>query len=173
MCWDGESFTPLNGFAKIADRHYVIGEIYLLSEQNERSQVSHNHEFAWLKDAWQNLPETLADQIPSAEHLRKRLLIEAGFYAETLIDAGSNAAALRVAQYARGEDEFAAVVVRGPLVVVRKAKSQSRRAMDKAEFQASKTAIMEAAEALLQVPQGTFSQQPGAGGAKNPARVAA
>jgi len=42
-------------------------------------------------------------------------------------------------------------VVRGHVVVMREAKSQSRRSMDKAEFQASKTAIMEHIAGLLGV----------------------
>lgn len=91
--------------------------------------------------------------------LRKRALIETGFYDQTVIDAGTNAAALRVAQYARGEDEYAVVSVRGPLVVVRKAKSQSRRAMDKAEWQASKTAVLEHVAALLDVDPATLERQ--------------
>lgn len=172
MIWDGESLRPTRGFAKIADRHYTIGETYLSAPVEERSEASHRHEFAWLRDAWANLPEHLANEFPTAEHFRKRLLIDAGFYHETPIDAGTNAAALRVASYVRAEDDFAAVVVRGPMVVIRKAKSQSRRAMDKDEFQSSKTAILEIAAALLDVAPEVLRSQ-GSGGAKNPARVAA
>lgn len=159
--WDGEAMRPIPRFAKTADQQFVIGELYLMEEVQERSDASHRHEFAWLKEAWLNLPEALADQFPSPEHLRKRALIEGGFYAETIIDAGTNAAALRVAVYARAEDEFAHVVVRGPLVVVRKAKSQSRRAMRKEEFQASKTAVLEVVSAMLGVEPGTLERVTG------------
>jgi hypothetical protein len=118
--------------------------------EQERSEQSHRHEFAWLREAWQNLPEYLADLYPTPDHLRKRALIEAGFYDETMVDAGTNAAALRVArELIRPMDEFAHVVVRGPLIVMRRAKSQSRRAMNKAEFQASKTAIMQVIADML------------------------
>lgn len=142
--WTGDGFTPATSYqARIADQHFTIGERYTLVEQNERSQVSHNHEFAWLKDAWLSLPERVADQYPTQEHLRKRALIQAGFYREQIVDAGSNAAAHRVAAAFRGFDTFAYVVVRGPLVAVRTAESQSRRAMGKERFQASKQAIMD------------------------------
>lgn len=157
--WDGEAMKVRPGFQKQADRLFCIGETYRMAEVEERSDASHRHEFAWLREAWASLPENLAEHFPTPEHLRKRALIDAGYYHETIIDVGTSAGALRVASYARGEDEFAAVVVRGPVVVIRKAKSQSRRAMDKAEFQASKTAIMEIVAGILGVEVETLGQQ--------------
>lgn len=139
--WEGDVMRPLS--PRMADKNYVVGEKYLMVPHEERSAASHAHEFAWLRDAWSNLPEDIADQFPTQEHLRKRALIDAGFYDETMVDAGSNAAAVRVASAFRGMDGFALVVVRGPLVIRRSAKSQSRRSMNKEEFQKSKTAIME------------------------------
>jgi len=144
--WEGDVMRPLN--QRAADRAYMIGMKYNLEHREDRSDATHSHQFAWLTDAWSNLPENLADLYPSPEHLRKRALIEAGYYTEDIIDCGTNAAALRVAGFARKND-FALVIVRGPLVVVRAAKSQSRRHMDKAEFQASKTAILEIVAALI------------------------
>lgn len=145
--WDGEAMLPLN--ARAADRQYVVGEHYKLAPYEERSAATHNHEFAWLQEAWQNLPENLADAYPTPDHLRRRALIEAGYFTEKAVDAGSNAAALRVAAFARSENEFALVMVRGAFVIMRIAKSQSRRAMNKQEFQASKTAIMEVIASLI------------------------
>jgi hypothetical protein len=139
---------------RLADKAYCVGEVYWLVPHEERSTATHNHEFAWLKDAWLNLPEDIADQCPTQEHLRKRALIDSGFYNETITDAGSNAAALRVASTMRAMDEFALVIVRGPLVVFRKAKSQSRRAMNKQEFQESKTAIIETISAMIGITPG-------------------
>lgn len=150
--WDGEAMKPRS--PRLADRAYCVGEIYWLVPHEERSTATHNHEFAWLKDAWLNLPENMADDIPTQEHLRKKALIDAGFYNETITDAGSNAAALRVASSMRALDEFALVIVRGPLVVMRRAKSQSRRAMGKQEFQESKTAIIETISAMIGITPG-------------------
>lgn len=159
MQWHGDAFVPLAGFAKRADQTFTIGQVYRLVEVEERSEATHRHEFAWLREAWMSLPEALADQFATPEHLRKRALIETGHYHETVIDCGSQAAALRVASFARGEDDFAHVVTRGALVVVRKAKSQSRRAMDRAEFQASKTDILEWVAKLLDVTPSTLERQ--------------
>jgi hypothetical protein len=155
--WDGDAMVPQR--PNLADRYYVVGEQYRLVIEEERSQVTHNHEFAFLADAFKTLPETVADQFPSVEHFRKRLLIDAGFYDETLIDVGTNAGAIRVAAAWRARDDFAHVVVRGGFVCIRTAKSQSRRAMKKAEFQASKQAILELAASMIGVTPETLLRQ--------------
>ncbi len=150
--WTGEAFAPLGPRAqKAANEHFVVGERYRMAEHQERSNASHSHEFAWLHEAWKNLPERFADMFPSSEHLRKRALIEAGFYNEMMIDAGSKAAAIRVAAGFKSFDDLCLAVVSGPMVLVRTAKSQSRRAMNKDEFQRSKTAIMEIVSEMLGV----------------------
>lgn len=141
--WTGEAMEPLPGLAAYADSIYVIGERYRLIEEAERSTKSHNHEFAWLNTAFKTLPETVAHNFPTKDHLRKRALIEGGFFHEEIIDAGSAAAAERVAASFRRRDDFLLVIVRGPVVVIREAKSQNHRSMGHEEFQASKTAVME------------------------------
>lgn len=155
--WSGEAMLPLN--PRAADRQYVIGEVYSLDHREDRSDATHKHEFAWLREAWANLPETLADLYPSPEHLRKRALIQAGYYDEEIIDVGSKAGALRVAASLRRIDDFAYVVVRGPLVVRRTAKSQSRRSMTKQEFQASKSALMDVIAAMIGVEPRALSRE--------------
>jgi hypothetical protein len=147
--WDGEALVPR--VPQLADKHLVVGETYMMVPHEDRSSATHKHEFAWLRDAWLNLPEDVAVNYPTEEHLRKRALIEAGFYDETIVDAGTKAAALRVASWAKAQDDFALVFVRDQFVIKRTAKSQSRRAMKKAEFQKSKTAIMEIISAMIGV----------------------
>lgn len=155
--WDGEAMVPRS--PRLADKAYVVGEVYTLVPHEERTSASHNHEFAWLRDAWLNLPESFADQFPTQEHLRKRALIDAGFYDETIVDAGTSAAALRVASAFRSREEFALVIVRGPAVVIRTAKSQSRRKMNKQEFQDSKTAILEIVAGMIGVTPAALTGQ--------------
>jgi hypothetical protein len=157
--WNGTGFDVLPRFARQADQQYVIGETYRLANIEDRSDATHKHEFAWIRSAWLSLPEEIADDYATPEHLRKRALIATGFFDETRIDVGTTAGALKVAAYARGEDGFAHVVTRGPLVVIRKARSQSRREMDKAEFQASKTSILEWISDLLGVEPTTLERQ--------------
>jgi hypothetical protein len=150
--WNGNAMIPLR--LQVAAKAYEVGRRYWLEEVSERSWISHQQQFAWIKDAWDNLPEQLADTFPSAEHLRKAALIATGWHRETIVDAGNAAAALRVAAYARGEDEFAHVLTRGSTVVVRKARSQRMHGldrMDRDEFQRSKDDILHWIGALVGV----------------------
>jgi hypothetical protein len=139
--WDGESFTPAQ--PRRADQHYVVGETYWLAPYEPRSTASHNHFFASVADAWKHLPETLADQYPTPEHLRKKMLIKAGFRDERSIVCASKAEAQRVAAFIRPVDDYAMVIVRDTVVMHLTAKSQSYRAMGAADFQASKTAVFD------------------------------
>ena len=151
--YDGEAFIPLNQrFARQACKDFVCGEVYHMVVEEPRSMSSHRHEFAWLREAWRNLPEDLAALYPSEEHLRKRALIEAGFYTEQAIDAGTRAAALRVAAAIPSLDEFAFTKIEGATVLVRRARSQSLRAMGAKDFALSKQAILGIIADMLSVP---------------------
>src|SRR5215207_1444516 len=158
--WDGEAMHPAAPvFAKRCDEVFVIGQRYNLVEHQTRDADYHKQQFAWIREAWKSMPERFADQFPSPEHLRKKALIECGYYNETIVDAGTNAAALRVALVLRAIDDFAHVIVRGPAVVRRVAKSQSHRTMDRKEFAESKDAILDHIAALLEVDPQTLSRQ--------------
>lgn len=157
--YEGEgTFQTLPRHRARCDEYYVIGAYYPLALWEDRSLASHNHQFAWLAEAWANLPENLKDLYPSPEHFRKRLLVEAGYYTEEVIDAGTKAAAERVAAYARRHNEFAVVIVRGTIVLVRTPESQKRRAMGKERFQDSKTKIMEIAAEMIGVTPEALSE---------------
>ena len=121
--WNGEAMIPTRLLAAV--KAYTPGRRYWLEEVSDRSWFSHRHEFAWIAEAWNNLPEALAETFPTPEHLRKAALIATGWHREMIIEAGSAAAALRVAAYAKGRDEFAHVVTRGPTVTVRWARSSA------------------------------------------------
>ena len=151
---DDNAMVPV--YPRIAARTFRPGERYLVIPFELRSQASHSHEFAWLAEAWKSLPEVMAERIPTPEHLRKHALIETGWFDETTVEAGSQPAALRVAAFMRGVDDLAVIVTRGPIVVRRVAKSQSRRAMGKADFDRSKQDILEWVSALIDVTPETL-----------------
>lgn len=155
--WDGEAMHPRS--PRAADQHFTIGQFYRLVEEEERSGISHRHQFAFLREAWRNLPEVLAAQYPTPEHLRKRALIMAGWYDEEIIDAGSNTVAVRIASLARQYDDFALISVNDALVIIRRAKSQKTNAMNKEDFQASKTAVLEIVSDLIGVTPDELARQ--------------
>lgn len=154
--WDGESMVPVH--AKIADRNYVIGEIYNLAHEEERSAKSHRQYFAAIKEAHDNLPEHLVDRLPTPEHLRKYALIKAGYRDERSITCASKAEALRVAAFIRPIDDFAVVVTAGSVVSVYTAKSQSVRAMTKKIFQQSKDDVLRVISEIIGVDPTTLHE---------------
>lgn len=159
--WDGESFVPLPRFAKLCDRDFVIGERYRMEVIEERSQASHAHYFAAIRESWLNLPENLADRFPTPEHLRKFALIRAGYRSERSIVCDTEADAKRCASFAQPIDEYAVVIPKGTVVTIYTAKSQSHRSMGKEDFQASKDAVLTELARILDVKPATLQREAG------------
>lgn len=155
--WDGEVMRPLR--PRRADAFYTVGQRYILETVSQRSDPSHKHEFAWLREAWMSLPDRYAERFATTEHLRKWALIRAGYSDSHTITCASKAEALRVAAFIRPIDEFAVVVVTEATVTRYTAKSQSRRAMGAKVFQESKTAIMDIVAKMLGVEPGQLPQR--------------
>jgi hypothetical protein len=151
---DGEFRVLSNYWKGRADKDFVVGEVYRMVEHHDRSVRSHNHYFASIGNAWANLPEGLADTYPTAEHLRKKALIWTGYRDERTIVAASKAEAQRVAAFVKPMDDFAVVTVHEAVVRVWTAKSQSIKAMGAAEFQKSKSDVLDWLDDLLEVERG-------------------
>lgn len=141
------------------------GEVVLVSIERGRSAKSHNHQFAWLHDAWANLPERLAG-LPWAETpetLRKHALIATGYHQMTVIDVGTNAAAARVKaaalELARKAHGYAVAQVRGPILTIWVPESQSLRAMGGDRFKESKAAILDWIAAQIGVEPSVLARQ--------------
>ena len=157
--WDGDAMVPDGKYwARQADEQFVVGQRYRLVEENERSNASHAHEFAFLTEAWNNLPDELYAQYPNSEVLRKHGLIAKGFCTMVQHVCKSEAEARRLAAILKPYDAYAVVVARGTVVTVYTAVSQSRRAMGAAQFQQSKSALMEFVGDLLGVDPQTIGK---------------
>jgi hypothetical protein len=126
-----------------SSRYFKEGERYTLARYEERSSAAHNHEFAWLAEAWASLPETLAERFPTSEHLRKWALIRAGYSHSNTLLCKSRAEAVRVAAFLRPMDEFAVIIVQGMALTRYVAMSQSKRAMGAKVFYQSKEKIID------------------------------
>lgn len=157
--WDGEAMVPASGYwSRQCDKQFVVGEQYRLAEEHERSQISHNHEFAFISEAWNSLPDHLLEQYPSPEHLRKYALIRKGYATMVQHPCPSKAEAERLQAILAGHvDKYALVIRRDAVVTVYEAESQSYRSMGKKRFQESKTAIMEFIGDLVGVDPATLA----------------
>jgi hypothetical protein len=155
---NGDFRVLSNYWAGRADRDYVVGEVYKMVEQHDRSDASHNHYFAAIKNGFDNLPDELRDEYPSTEHLRKKALIRKGFRDERDHVCASKAEAARLKAFIKPMDDYAIVIVSECVVRVWTAKSQSRKAMGAKEFQDSKTAVLEFIDDLLGVEHGATAR---------------
>ena len=149
--WEGDVFRVLPRSAAAADREFVIGEAYVLEVVEERSTASHKHYFATIREAWMNLPFEPALQFPTPETLRKYALIKAGYADVEHHVCEFKTEAQRLALALRPHDDYAIVSVEGKVVTVYRAKSQSLKAMGKADFQASKDAVLAVISDMLGV----------------------
>lgn len=149
--WDGEAMRVRPSFQKRADELFCVGETYTMEALEERSAASHRHYFAAINEAWANLPDHLAEQYPTSEHLRKGALIRAGYRDERSIVCASRAEALRVAAFVKPLDTYALVTVTEAVVRVFTAQSQSQKAMGKDLFLKSKADVLETLAAMIGV----------------------
>lgn len=143
MLWDGEVFKPTPPFTAYCNREYVVGEVYPMAPIEERSKASHDHYFAALQEAFDNLSEENAKQFPSSEHLRHWALIQLGYCTECHWVMADNNEARRLAIDLRRREPYAVLTVRGRVVHEYLAESQSRASMKKERFQQSKTDVLD------------------------------
>lgn len=107
LSWDGEAFYPASPYwASRADRQFVVGETYKLVEHHDRSESSHNHYFAAIGNAWNTLPDHLLAEYPTAEHLRKKMLVKCGYADERTVVCASKAEAERVAAFINADGQL-------------------------------------------------------------------
>jgi len=159
MKWDGEAMVPASPYwAASADRQFVVGKVYKMVEHHDRSESSHNHYFSSIGNAWNTLPDDRLAEYPTAEHLRKKMLVKCGYADERTVVCASKAEAERVAAFIKPMDNYAIVVFHEAVVKVYTAQSQSLKAMGKREFQESKEAVLAAIDRLLGVEPGATAK---------------
>ncbi len=165
------AMVPALRYRKVAEKQFHVGDEYPLIVMQPRSRASHSQYFAAIGDGFENLPDKIAARFPTAEHLRKWLLIETGWCTEKEFEFEGRDAekqARRLALFIRTEDEHARISLSKvdvtPVkfkVIVRRAMSQEHAAMDKETFQQSKKAVLDLLEQLISVPKGALMKNAG------------
>lgn len=144
---EGKEWVPLEAFRDLQQKLM----------QKQRSQASHNHQFARINDLFENLTleHAAAPYAKSADHFRKHGLIVTGHCdTDTIVCESMEAAkasAPMVARLARSAHGYAIVTVRGPVITCSVPHSQSMKAMGKERFEKSKADVIRWAEDLLGV----------------------
>lgn len=149
--WDGDRMVPLPRFKHRCDEEFVVGQMYRLVEEEERSHASHNHFFVSIAEAWKNLPEHLGERFANPEALRKWCLIRCGFYTETSVVFGTMQDAKIAALLCAKRWPNVVLRVSGNVLTMYEAESQSVRSMNKQRFQESKQAVLDCVAAMIGV----------------------
>jgi hypothetical protein len=164
------AMTPEARYAGIAERQFFEGEIYTLVPLEARSRGSHNHYFAALEDGYQNLPEGVAKAFPSAEYLRHWILIETNWCEDDIWHLTTRKEAERRAARTRSREPFARMRIfetkdddgrRCWALQIRRAMSQSAAAMGKAEFEKSKTDVLDYIATLVGTSRKALAKEAG------------
>ena len=162
--WDGEAMYPVGRARTECDQRFVVGMRYVFEQvEDEVSSANRAQFFATVRDAWATLPERLADRFPSAESLRKHALVASGFCDDRKIVCATKAEAQRWARNLTMLPgyEYAVIVAKDTIVLVRTPKSQKARHMKKAEFNDSRDGVMREIAKLLDTPQTDLEQTVG------------
>jgi hypothetical protein len=159
--WDGKALVPDARTADYCIRNLGEGEVILLERNEERSEASHKHFFAWLHEAWLNLPERLATEYPTSDALRIKALIRTGYSRQRDVVCKTASEATSVAAVCQMIRAYDIIEVSGNVVRIFSAKSMSRRAMNKKEFQDSKDAVMGYVSGLIGISPEEISRNAG------------
>lgn len=141
------------------------GETVFVTIERVRSDVAHKHQFAWINEAWANIPEHLQQRpwAQTPETLRKHALIATGYHSTYTIDCGTAAAARNVLAALRAAEARAAGYaigrVTGSIVQIWTPLSQSYRSMGRTAFNESKRAILEWIAAQIGVEPEQLSKE--------------
>lgn len=154
---EADVMVPLRRFANVCASQFDLEQVYTLEvvgAKGERTDRSHKHYMACVTAAWRTLPENMANDYPTPNHLRKRALIKCKYYHLKSIVFDTPADANRAAAYIKPMDEFAVVLVEGKCVNHYTAKSQKylrAGGMGKEEFQKSKDDVLYCITEMIKV----------------------
>lgn len=147
MVMNGEEWVPASYADALADA----------LREKQRTQASHRHQFAEIRDLWANLPHRYAEApyAKSAEAFRKHGLIATGYCDVETHVFESEADLLRVGPLikrgADAEHGYSVVTHSGNVLTLYRPHSQSFKAMGKERFYESKRAVLDWGHALLGV----------------------
>lgn len=167
---DTKTFEVLPRHHNLVCELYTDGETYMMEEREERSSASHAQYFAAVGEAFRNLSDAQRRELNSVKHLRKWALIKAGYYNETLMACETKEQALAWALWWRNRNDYAEIAaVRlesedGAMhwyFRMREAKSQSKHAMNKAEFEQSKRDVLDILAGEIEVRRRDLEQAAG------------
>lgn len=148
---DGAMHPASKVWANRAAEQFHAGELVKLERVEERSGKSHAHLFAIIRASWLTLPEELALEFPTSEHLRAWLLIRAGHCTIMKVACPDRKTAMDFFRIAQALDEFAVVMLSDSVITISRAKSISYREVQGKQFQVIKSTVMDILADMLHI----------------------
>ena len=99
----------------------------ILDDSYDHSDPARRRYFAHIRDVWDSLPDHRRELHLTPKHLRKWALVKAGYCDTNIVNCGSKRAAIEVAAMAKRLDTFCVTDIRGSVVVIHTALSQTKR----------------------------------------------
>lgn len=162
LLWRDGAFWPATPYqATRCAEHFEIGGKYALIEYQPRNMPRHAALFAQLDEVWEQLPEGMADDFPTQDHLRAFALIKTGWHDRTSYILKDADEALKLAGDLRRRSQFSLVVVSGATVDFYEPKSQAVRAMKDPEFVKSMNDVLDYAANLVGIDRNTLKENAG------------
>lgn len=166
LIYQGAGHWRAEGYhARRCDKAFGLGEEVMFELIEDRSPNSHRHYFARIRELWKTLPEWLATDFPDPNSLRKRALIDAGYFTQMKLACKSEQEAIERMTFLQDIEEYLLCSIEpiygGDWVLtVRRAISQSMRLMKKKRFEQSKNDVLDTIERLIrrEPPELPFGQ---------------
>lgn len=153
---------PVNRFhSERAKNQFSEGQTYAMVVHEARSPESHRFFFAALHEAWLNLSEEWAEEIPTVEHLRAYALVKAGYADRHMITCASPEDAIQTAAIASSREKIRIIKVSGRICTIWVPHSQSFKAMGKERFQDSKTKVLDIVAAMARTTRQDLEKHAG------------
>lgn len=150
--WSHGSFELTNAADGAKVRQFFEGQtgnLAILVLDEARTDKDHAHYFACIKVAFDNLPEDIAGDFKSAEHLRKWALVKAGYCTTANAVCKSRAEAQRLAACTKLIDEYIVATIDKRVVTIYRPLSQAYDQMTKKDFKQSKNAVLDVLSKLI------------------------
>jgi hypothetical protein len=153
VTYRGNAFHPLS--PSWASQFYDEGQQYFVKVEKERYWPGHQAFMAFIREAWQSLPESRRKEFPNEDFLRYRLLIAAGYSERRMFICRDKPEAIRMADMVdqlfppTEEDRYRLVSIVGSdnapeefaVLMVERPLSQAMDAMDSDTFWQSVEAV--------------------------------
>lgn len=158
--WTGAHMQPADYAVRRAAAQYQKDQTYKLVADERVTEPERGFYFRCVRAAWRTIHED-GDRFPTAEHLRKAALIKCNHYKVRYITCENAKQAERVSANVTDKDEYSVVDLKGNVVAVYTAISQSNKpgGLTIDEWRRTRDDVMDSLAQMLGVSREVLERQ--------------